>query len=211
MNEFKDRMIYLAFFLGLSNVIIGSTSKIFFIEVLRQAKPFTFSALSNCGYIIGALFSEYYSKKFRNQGLLFIWIGFFISGILIVPCNIFENETSKNIALIGVTINYFCQCLMTIVEIKCIKPVLKKSKSKYCLALLYSMNQLTYFLIICLKSLCFWLNFLIFFAGIIYSIIVSSRYIYKKSSFIKTNEKMKTILPFSAFVTESFGFGVFYM
>ena len=191
-------------------MVIGTTSKIFYIETLRSVDSFSYNVSSNCGYIIGALISEYYCKKFGKQGLLFIYLGFLMSGTLMFPFNVYSGNASEQIALIGIGLNNFCQSLLLIFQVKCIKPIIKQSEKKYCIAVLFSLNQLGFVLFIFLKPLEYWQNSLIFLAGILYSILISTRFRYKKSSFISRGKRIKTILPFSAFTVESFGFGVFY-
>jgi hypothetical protein len=207
MFELKDCKVYTALLLGLSNMIIGCTSKILFESLSENIGNSNSYVLRHLSFALGALFSEYFCKKFGRRGLTLIWIGFLFSSLLVLPDYLVSrNETGIVLGIMGISLCYVLQPIMIIFQVKCLKDIIKSNNKTYSLAVLYSLNQSVWVINEFIGNLKPWLVLLVNLIGIIYSIIISFKFQTKKNLSIVSQRK--TILPFSAFAVESLSYGV---
>lgn len=162
--------------------------------------------------MIGSLISEYFCMRFSYRSTLtLVWLSFLVSSLMLLPVVLNDDSVySFILACAGISLNYITQPVMIICEVRILKDTIKSYPNTYSLAVLYSMNQLPWVSFYFISELESWQVYLMLICSILVSILISSRFKNKRSSSILMikDKHQHTILPFSAFVLESFSYGV---
>ena len=160
-------------------------------------------------YLIGSMISEsYYSRFSERTGILFLWISFSVSVLLISLLSISNSIVTFILAHLGLALFSISTVLLYVVEIGYLTSYMKSNPETYALSLLMILNQIP----ICLYYIIGELDFIWTWVAYGLALLISIRLTWgltgKPMVYTTEYSNRLVILPFSAFVVEYYTVGV---
>jgi hypothetical protein len=209
MYELKSGTNYSAFILGICNLVVGSCTFSALLLIEENIDENLAQLIETLGIVCGSLFAElFFTKLSKHHAIPIILSVFCLSMPLMLTLTFYQNNITKALSLIGYLANMVAEILLFIVELGYLSKYIQTNPNTYSLAMLLSLNQLTWIFGPLIPTLPLW-EYSIFYTGIIgICVVLTWGFEVEPRFFGSISEYRNTKVPFSVFTISFYAFGV---